>query len=140
MRKYTLHFLVVLAVVATTLMQGYAQSVTLKKAEIRPLAGMAKGSPLQFSVLLTVSGSGNIKSIRIEFFSDDGAGAALDLSQVTEENKHFILSGGAKFPVEGDDVIFIVQPPGSYNSGMRQARITITDQSGSKSKTVVTQW
>ena len=141
MKTYTLHFLIALTVITTTFTGGYAQSVTLKKAEVRPLAGMAKGSPIQFTVLLTVSGSDKIKSIRMEFFSDDAAGAvSLDLTQTKDDDKHFIVSGGAKFPVDGDDIVFIVQAPGGYTSGMRQARITITDQSGSKSKTVTTQW
>jgi hypothetical protein len=139
--KTCIRFLLILMFFTVAgLLKTYAQPVTLKKAEIRPLAGAAKDTP-QFSVLLSVSGSAQISVINIEFFSDNAPGkSSVEVKQVTEDNKHYILSSGARFPVGGDDIVFNIQPPGSYSPDMRQARITIASQSGSTSDAVTITW
>jgi hypothetical protein len=141
MTKSKRYFCAMVVFITVALMEVYAQGVTLKQAEIRPVAGLPKESVPQFSVLLSVSGVDNIKSIHIVFFSDNSPGkVSVDVTKVTEGDKHFILSLGARFPVNGDDIVFNIQVPRSYNPEMRQAYITIDSQSGVKSNTIMTTW
>jgi hypothetical protein len=141
MTNYMRHFFAMVAFITVGLMGVYGQDITLKQAEMRTLAGSAKESPAQFSVILSVSGVDNMKSVYIEFFSGNSASkVSMELKKVTEGNQHFILSSGARFPVSGDDIVFNIEAPRGHNSEMRQANITIDNQSGGKSNTITAKW